>query len=224
MRFNLASDWGQVFVGDTFEYVVTLQNAGNDAGGSGRMQQMSPSRRPKIEAPQDLPAINNVVIADELNPVFEIVGATSSGLKITTTGQKVEATRDTLAGGETVTLKITVRARAVDINGKTVLNQARLTFKGAGQPLFSNVVAVRIVTRDAPTPTIAPTSPPTATPVPLATAAAVTAGGDPISVPKEQLGTQLPKTSDGTPLWGFVLLGLTLFFHSLRAHRARIRI
>lgn len=217
MRFNLNSDWGQVFVGDTFEFVVTLQNAGADAGGS---LPISPnSRRTKLNAPENAPPVKDVVITDELNPVFEIIEASGTGLSVKTDGQKVEATRATLAGGELVTLRIKVRAKPVDVNGKSVLNQASLRYTGTNNTIFSNVVAVKIMERVAPTATPVPTDvPPTATPEPIAPA-----GGTPPAVTPD-LGNELPETSDGTPVAGFVLLGLTLLLHSIRAHRARVRI
>jgi hypothetical protein len=219
MRFNLASDWGQVFVGDTVEFVVTLQNVGDAAGGSSPF--VAPRRNAKLEALADAAPVNDLVITDELNPAFEIVEATSSNLTVTTTGQKVEAKRATLAGGETVTLSIKVRARDVDVSGKTVLNQAMLSYASGSQPLFSNVVAVKIVAKVAPTPTAAPTEVPTATVAPTAVPGSEVAQ---LSETKEELGTKLPATSGGTPLWGFVLLGFTLMLHSVRVHRARIRI
>jgi hypothetical protein len=96
IRFNLKSDWGQVFVGDTFEYVITLQNVGQEAGGSSPMMSQSRSSS-KVEAMRNIAPLNNVVISDDINAAFEIVDATGDGLTVKTTGQKVEATRAVLA-------------------------------------------------------------------------------------------------------------------------------
>ncbi len=217
LRFNLNSDWGQVFVGNTFEYVITLQNVDNAAGGT---SPFSPrARKPILEKMLDIPAINDVVISDELNPLLEIVDVSASGLKVTTKDQKVEAVRATLAGGETVTVKIKVRARSVDVSGKMILNQASLTYKNAEQTLFSNVVAVKVVTRNVPTPTAAPTVAATSTPEPPAKAEVAAATLEPFGEKAE-----LPHTSGGAPVWGVVLLGLTMLLHSIRVHRARVRI
>jgi hypothetical protein len=149
---------------------------------------------------QDIAPINDVVISDELNPLLEIVEATANGMKVTTDGQKVEAKRATLAGGELVTVKIKVRARAIDVSGKMVLNQASLTYKDEADRLFSNIVAVKIVTKDAPTATPAPTAVPTATTPPVEAKAAT------------------------TELGGVMLLGFTMLLRSVRLRRARTRI
>ncbi len=218
LRFNLASDWGQVFVGDTLEFVVTLQNAGSDVGGSSPM--MPQSRPVKLEALLDAPPIHDVVITDELDPHFEIIEATANGLAVTTDGQKVEATRGTLAGGETVTLTIKVRARDVEPSGLTVTNQARLTYRDESQPIFSNIVDVTIMPKALPTATPAPTAMPTPTTEPILQAA----GAAPVIAPPEELGESLPQTSGGAPIAGVVLLGLTLLLRSVRVHRARVRI
>ena len=108
----------------------------------------------------------------------------------------------------------------IDPNDTVVHNQATLRYRGNDQLVFSNVVAVKIVTKDAPTATAAPTNVPTTAP----TVPVQIAGGEPVSAPPEELGTKLPHTSGGIPLSGFVLLGLTLLLHSIRSHRARIRI
>lgn len=217
VRFNLASNWGQVFVGDTMEYEIALQNAGIDAGGSSPL--MGTPRRVKQEALESVPVLKDVVIVDELDPAFEIIEATSAGMAVTTDGQKVEATRPTLAGGELVTVRIKVRARSVAVSG-VVLNQATLRHADTADAIFSNVVAVTIVLKDAPTATPAPTEPPTATPAP----SVMISGGTPAATPEELSNADLPHTSGGIPLSGFVLLGLTMLLHSVRAHRARSRI
>ncbi len=223
MRFNLHSDWGQVFVGDTFEYVITLQNVGAGAGGSSPFSQRL--RKQSMEKMLNIAPVNDVVITDDLNPLFEVVEATASGMQVTTDGQKVAATRSTLAGGETVTLKIKVRARAVDVSGKMILNQASLSYKDAAETLFSNIVAVKVVLKQAPTATPQPTVAPTATSGPVANTAdsppVLTELGEPAN-PVAQ--ADLPHTSGGAPMLGVVLLGLTMLLHSIRVHRSRIRI
>lgn len=217
LRFNLSSDWGQVFVGDTFEYVITLQNVGRAAGGT---SPFSPrERKQSLEKMLDVPAVSDVVISDELNPFLEIVEVSSQGLKVTSKDQKVEAVRATLAGGETVTVKLKVRARAVDVSGKMILNQATLSYKDAEETFFSNVVAVKVVMKNVPTPTAAPTTAPTATPEPAVKAEAAPNTLEPFGEKAE-----LPHTSGGAPVYGVVLLGLTMLLHSIRVHRARVRI
>lgn len=217
LRFNLSSDWGQVFVGDEFEFEVTLQNAGSEAGGSSPLSRTQ--RRLKQQALENIPALKDVLVVDELNPAFEVLEASSSGMNVSVNGQRVEAKRATLAGGELVTLRIKVRARAVDTDGMTVLNQASLNYAEAQELTFSNVVAVKVVNKVAPTATALPTALPTATPAPTLTVA----GADPATT-AALTQADLPKTSGGAPMWGFVLLGLTMLFHSVRVHRARIRI
>lgn len=219
-RFNLGTDWGQVFVGDEFEFVVTLQNAGDDVGGSWPTRRAE--RRTKLNAPENLPPMTNVVIADELDPAFEVLEATGNGLTIKSVGQRVEATRATLASGEIVTLRIKVRAISGEPGGKKVANQASLTYAEHQDQQFSNTVTVEIMTREQPTATPAPTDVATATPD--ASPAPAAAGGEPQIAPPEALGSDLPHTSGGLPISGFVLLGLTLLLHSIRAHRERVRI
>jgi hypothetical protein len=180
---------------------------------------MGTPRRVKQEAMESVPTLNDVLITDELDPAFELIEATSAGMAVKTDGQKVEATRPTLAGGELVTVKIKVRARTVAVSG-TVLNQASLRHAATSDTIFSNVVAVKIVTKDAPTATAAPTAPATAAPAPTLAAA----GGPPATPPVEITNTDLPHTSGGVPISGFVLLGMTMLLHSVRAHRARSRI
>jgi|GEM_PF-2729659 len=216
LRFNLSSDWGQVFAGDTFELVVTLQNAGAAAGGSSPF--VETARGPKVEALQNIAPINDVRITDELSPAFELVEATGNGLTVTTDGQKVEATRATLPGGEVVTLRMKVRAVALDPSDTVVHNQAVLRYSGYDQPLFSNVVAVKIVSKDVPTAAPALNNAAAPTDAPLA------AAGTQPPAPPEALGEALPHTSGGVPVSGFVLLGFTMLLHSVRVHRARGRI
>jgi hypothetical protein len=211
-----------VFVGDTFEYVVTLQNVGQEAGGSSPM--MSPARRTKLEAMRNIEPLRDVVITDDINPAFEVLDATGEGITVKTNGQKVEATRSVLAGGEEVKVRIKVRARPRDVLPVTISNQATLLYSGLSHNLFSNIVDIIVAAKNAPTPTAAPTTAPTAAP----SLAPQAAGGTPPEVPPpakpEELGDKLPNTSGGIPLSGFVLLGLTLLLHSIRAHRARVRI
>ncbi len=210
-------------MGDTFEYVVTLQNVGKEAGGSSPL--MSSGGRNKLEAMRNIQPLQNVVVGDDINPAFEVLEATGEGLTVKTNGQKVEATRSVLAGGEEVKLRIKVRARPRDVLPVTISNQATLLYSGLSHNVFSNIVDIVVAAKNAPTATAAPTDAPTAVPTLGAQSAA---GGGPADVPPaakpEELGTKLPQTSGGIPLSGFVLLGLTLLIHSLRAHRSRIRI
>jgi hypothetical protein len=222
IRFNLKSDWGQVFVGDTFEYVITLQNVGQEAGGSSPM--MSPSRSSKVEALRNIAPLNNVVISDDINGAFEVIDATGEGLTVKTTGQKIEATRAVLAGGEEVKVRIKVRARPSDVLPVTISNQATLLYTGLPLNVFSNIVDITVAAKNAPTATAAPTNVPTNTPAVGTNSAGGTQQEIPVPARPEELGTNLPQTSGGIPLYGFVLLGLTLLLHSIRAHRARVRI
>ncbi|HEY0734876.1 MAG TPA: hypothetical protein VGD69_08195, partial [Herpetosiphonaceae bacterium] len=223
IRFNLKSDWGQVFVGDTFEYVITLQNVGQEAGGSSPMMSQSRSGS-KVEAMRNIAPLNNVVISDDINAAFEIVDATGDGLTVKTTGQKVEATRAVLAGGEEVKVTIKVRARPSNVLPVTISNQATLLYTGLPINVFSNIVDITVAAKNAPTATAAPTNVPTNTPAIGTNAAGGTPPEVPQPAPPEELGTDLPNTSGGIPLYGFVLLGLTLLLHSIRAHRSRVRI
>lgn len=218
LRFNLSSDWGQVFVGDTVTFVVTLQNAGNEAGGSSPLR--ARARAAKLEALQAAPPVHDVLITQQLNPNFELLEASGPGLSVTTDGQKIEARRDMLAGGETVELMIKARARDIGAAPLTTVNQAQLIYRDAEHPLFSNVVDVVIMPKALPTATPVLPAPPTSTTEPLMTAA----GAAPVITPPQELGESLPQTSGGTPLAGVVLLGLTLLLHSIRVHRARVRI
>jgi hypothetical protein len=222
IRFNLKSDWGQVFVGDTFEYVVTLQNVGKEAGGSSPL--MSSGGRNKVEAMRNIQPLQNVVIGDDINPAFEVLEASGTGLTVKTNGQKVEATRATLAGGEEVKLRIKVRARSRDVLPVTISNQATLLYTGLSHNVFSNIVDIVVAAKNAPTATVAPTDVPTVAPTDAPKAAGAVPGDVPPAAKPEELGKDLPQTSGGVPLFGFVLLGLTLLIHSLRAHRSRVRI
>jgi glycine/D-amino acid oxidase-like deaminating enzyme len=185
---------------------------------------LSQSRRSKVEAMRNIQPLNNVVITDDINPAFEVLEASGNGLTVKTNGQKVEATRAVLAGGEEVKVTIKVRARPSDVLPVTISNQATLLYTGLPLNVFSNIVDITVAAKNAPTATAAPTRVPTNTPL----AGPGSAGGTPPDVPQpakpEDLGKNLPQTSGGVPLFGFVLLGLTLLLHSIRVHRSRVRI
>jgi hypothetical protein len=61
---------------------------------------------------------------------------------------------------------------------------------------------------------------------PSATAAPNAAAPKPTAAPSAAAGgtSQLPDTSTGVPLFGFVLLGLTMLVRTVRLHRARERV
>jgi hypothetical protein len=163
----------------------------------------------------------DVVLVDELNDSLELLGAQSTGMDVSRDGQKIKATRQHMAPGESAQVVLSVRVRQ-ETSLETIRNQASLRYAGLAEPIFSIVVEVKVVR------TAAPTAAPEETPQLAATAVAAPAGKGADAPPQSEpadLGAQLPNTSGGSlPLSGILLLGLTLLIRSVRTHRARVRI
>jgi hypothetical protein len=137
-------------------------------------------------------------------------------------------------------VEIAVRTKVKDgvQVGTRIVSQAEATFDGLSLPLHSNVVTVLIVGTElgpalpliqggtpsaTPSPSATTTAvPPTATPTnaPTATAAATATPASPAGVST----APLPATSQGIPISGFLLFGLTLLLRTVRLHRAQSRI
>lgn len=216
-RFNLQSDWGQAAIGETVVYTVTLQNAGLAAGGSAPI--IAKTMAKPASPPQGLP-MTDIVIGDDLNEYLEPIEVRGIGLTASWDGQRIEATRAKLNSGETVQLVIAARVRH-DATLDTIQNQASLRYTGRDAAIFSNLVEVKVVRKDAaPSTTETAQAAAPSTRGPAGKAAETTKKAAPA-----ELGTQLPHTSGGSlPLSGILLLGLTLLIRSVRTHRARVRI
>ncbi len=220
VRFNIQSDWGQVAAGDAVVYTITLQNAGHGTGGSSPLLPQTKGQA-KLAALEQGPPMADVLVVDNLNDSLEPIEVSGIGITVKREGQYVQATRDAVEAGEIVKLVIKARVRS-NTSPQTLLNQAGLQYRGHSGTINSNVSELQIVLKakaEAPAGTTAAVDPT----VPTAPASKP-AGGQPTTKPTA-LGAQLPHTSGGeVPLGGMILLGLTMLLHSVRAHRARIRI
>jgi hypothetical protein len=227
LYFRMQSDWGSAFPEQEVNYVIAAQNT----RASGDMR--------------------DVRISAAMPANLEVLGASASygvdprftNIDPAVAGNNVSLKLDTLRPGEQVIIAIKTRVKAGVAAGTQIISQAELTFTGIALPAHSNIVTVLIVgnaptqaaqvqatTTMSPTATttatpsatatatMTPQSSPTGTPAPPTTTPTTTAGAAPPT------HAPLPETSTGVPIFGFVLLGMTMMLRTVRVHRAQSRI
>jgi hypothetical protein len=222
----MQSDWGSAFPSQEINYVIAAQNT----RASGDMRDL------RISAA--MPANLDVLSASAsygTDPRFTNVDPAVAG-------NNVSLKLDNLRPGEQVIIAIKTRVKAGVAVGTRIVSQAELTFTGIKLPAYSNIVTVLIVgaapTQAAllqaasatstlpPTPsatatasvTATPPASPTSAPAPSASPPANAAGA--AATPR----APLPETSTGVPIFGFVLLGMTMMLRTVRVHRAQSRL
>jgi hypothetical protein len=229
--FRMQSDWGSAFPKQDVNYVIAAQNT--RASGDMRDLRISAAMPANLEV---LSASASYGTDPRFTNVDPAVAGNNVSLKL-----------DNLKPGEQVIIAIKTRVRASVAIGTRIVSQAELTFTGIKLPAYSNIVTVLIVGA-APTQvalvqattTVTPTLALSMTATPSATATATmtaTPPPSPTSVPAPTAlppasaagaaappRAPLPETSTGVPIFGFVLLGMTMMLRTMRVHRAQSRI
>jgi hypothetical protein len=226
--FRMQSDWGSAFPNQEVNYVIAAQNT--RASGDMSDLRISAAMPANLEV---LSASASYGIDPRLTNVDPDVAGNNVSLKL-----------NALKPGEQVIIAIKTRVKPAVAIGTRIVSQAQLTFTGIKVPAYSNIVTVLIVGA-APTQvaqvqatgtvtatlastatasatatatmTATPTPSPTGAPTPTALPPASAAGAAPPSAP-------LPATSAGVPIFGFMLLGMTMMLRTMRVHRAQSRI
>jgi hypothetical protein len=224
----MQSDWGSAFPKQEINYVIAAQNT----RASGDMSDL------RISAA--MPANLEVLSASAsygTDPRFTNVDPAVSSNNI------ISLKLANLKPGEQVIIAVKTRVKADVAIGTRIVSQAELTFTGIKLPAYSNIVTVLIV-GTAPTQvaqvqaaTVTSTPAPSTTASPSATATASTTAtapasptGVPAPSPTNVAGgapaprAPLPETSTGVPIFGFVLLGMTMMLRTVRVHRAQSRL
>jgi hypothetical protein len=227
LYFRMQSDWGSAFPEQDVNYVIAAQNT--RASGDMRDLRISAAMPANLEV---LSASASYGVDPRLTSVDPAVAGNTVSLKL-----------DSFKPGEQVIIAIKTRVKAGVAAGTRIVSQAQLTFTGISSPAYSNIVTVLIVgaaptqaalaqtqataTASSPTPTTTLTATPTATatatvaatppPAPSAAPPAAAGAAPPTRAP-------LPETSTGVPIFGFVLLGMTMMLRTVRVHRAQSRL
>jgi hypothetical protein len=227
---RLASDWGSAFPGQEVNFVIAVRNTA--ASGD----------------------LRDVRVSSTLPANLELLGATSDRFgDPQRDGSQVTLNIPTLGPGQGVEISIRTRIRVSVEPGTRIVSQAELSYAGLNVPAYSNIVTVLVVGQTpgssqqvqatlpptatstplpptatpTPTATSTPTATPTNTPVPAAQAPASNAPESAPAAPAASApaaSSQLPNTSSGVPIFGIVLLGMTLMVRTVRLHRAQSRI
>jgi hypothetical protein len=227
--FRMQSDWGSAFPKQDVNYVIAAQNT--RASGDMRDLRISAAMPANLEV---LSASASYGTDPRFTNVDPAVAGNNVSLKL-----------DTLKPGEQVIIAIKTRVKAGVAAGTQIISQAELTFTGIALPAHSNIVTVLIV-GTAPTQvalaqattTVTPTLTATMAATPSATATATMTPQPsptgtpppPVASPANAAGAApptrapLPETSTGVPIFGFVLLGMTMMLRTVRVHRAQSRI
>jgi hypothetical protein len=198
--------------------------------------------------------INNLAIVSALPDNLQFVSASAGyGPDLSTltsidpkvVGSEISLALNELNRGQWVKISIKTKVKDAVATGARIVSQAEATFDGLGLPVRTKPVYVLIVGSElgpslpliqggtpsvtsAPSPTappsatpsVAPTAVPSATPAPIGvTDQSISAAGGTVVAP-----APLPATSQGIPISGILLLGLTLLLRTVRLHRAQSRI
>ena len=225
--FRAASDWGSAYPEQQVGFTFVVEN----------------SRPAEPTGANDL---LDLQLTGRLPNNLELLGASANrGSDPQIGGQDVVHYLARLQPGESLELSIMTKIRPQVAAGTLLIAQGQLSYAGLAQELFSNIVAVQVVSArppaeallmqiaaaypEPPTPTTSPL-PPTATAPPptltstLVATVAPTPSTVPLAAPPPAQPTPLPHTQGMLPLVGILLLGTTLFTRTLRLHRARGRL
>jgi uncharacterized repeat protein (TIGR01451 family) len=228
--FSMGSDWGSAFTNQEINYDILFQNT-RESG-----------------------VINNLSIISALPDNLQFVSATGGyGPDLSTLtsidpkvlGSEISLTLSELNRGQWVKISIKTKVKDGVATGARIVSQAEATFDGLAVPVRTKPVYVLIVGSElgpslpqiqgagpsatpAPSPTALPTDTPSAVPtaVPSATPTplAVSDLSQPATAGAAVSAAPLPATSQGIPISGVLLLGLTLLLRTVRIHRAQSRI
>jgi len=225
----MGSDWGSAFTGQEINYDILFQNT-RESG-----------------------VINNLSIISALPDNLLFVSASAGyGPDLSTLtsvdpkvlGSEISLSLSQLNQGYWAKISFKTKVKDNVATGAQIVSQAEATFDGLALPVRTKPVYVLIVGSDlgpsaplsqsAPSPTLTPsdTPLPSATPsdvptaVPSATPTFVAStDSQPASAgAAAPAAAPLPATSQGIPISGILLLGLTLLLRTVRIHRAQSRI
>jgi uncharacterized repeat protein (TIGR01451 family) len=225
----MGSDWGSAFTGQEITYDIVFQNTRQSG------------------------VINNLtitsVLPDNLTYVSSTAGYGPEINQLTSVdpkvlGSEISLRLDELNRGQWVKISIKTKVKDSVVTGARLVSQAEATWAGLDLPVRTKPVYVLIVgsalgpslpviqggtpsatplpsatvtVRPIATSTIAPTAVPSATPTsPPAAAVRPPSAGAAVA--------PLPETSQGIPISGILLLGMTLLLRTVRLHRAQSRI
>jgi uncharacterized repeat protein (TIGR01451 family) len=227
--FFMGSDWGSAFTGQEINYDIVFQNT--RASG----------------------VVNNLAIISALPENLTFVSAvagygpdlnTLTSVDPRVLGSEISLRLDELNGGQWVKISIKTKVKDAVATGARIVSQAEATWDGLALPVRTKPVYVLIVGSElgpslpliqggtpsvtaVPTgtalPTATATTAPTAVPSATPTFQAAVSVGPPI-VSAGAAAAPLPATSQGIPISGVLLLGLTLLLRTVRLHRAQSRI
>jgi len=226
----MGSDWGSAFTGQEINYDIVFQNT-RESG-----------------------VINNLSIISALPDNLQFVSANAgygpnlnslTSIDPKVLGSEISLKLDELNRGQWVKISIKTKVKDAVATGARIVSQAEATFDGLTLPVRTKPVYVLTVGSDlgpslqhaqgstpsatlvststalpTDTPSIAPTAVSSATPTFVASTDSqpASAGAAAPAV------APLPATSQGIPISGILLLGLTLLLRTVRIHRAQSRI
>jgi uncharacterized repeat protein (TIGR01451 family) len=227
----MGSDWGSAFTGQEINYDILFQNTRE----SGVINNLS-----IISA---LPS-NLLFVSASAGYGPDLSTLTSIDPKVV--GNEISLALNELNRGQWVKISIKTKVKDLVATGARIVSQAEATFDGLALPVRTKPVYVLVVGSDLgpslpliqggtpsattlpsatalpiATPSIVPTAVPSATPtVFVATDQSLSqnAGGAVVAP------APLPATSQGIPISGILLLGMTLLLRTVRIHRAQERI
>ncbi len=227
--FRAASDWGSAYPEQQVGFTFVVQN----------------SRPPESTGANDLVDLQ---FTGRLPNNLELLGTRANrGAEPQIGAQEVVHYLERLPPGERLELSITTKIRPQVAAGTLLITQGQLSYAGLAQALFSNIVALEVVSARPPAEALLmqiaaaypePSTPTASPPPPTATAPPATLTAIPATViaptpstaslaappPPPAPSTPLPHTQGMLPLVGILLLGSTLFTRTLRLHRARERL
>jgi fimbrial isopeptide formation D2 family protein/uncharacterized repeat protein (TIGR01451 family) len=229
--FSMGSDWGSAFTGQEINYDILFQNTRE----SGVINNLS------------------IISALPSNLLFVSASAgygpdlsTLTSIDPKAVGNEISLTLNALDRGQWVKISIKTKVKDLVATGARIVSQAEATFDGLAVPVRTKPVYVLVVGSDlgpslpliqggtpsatpGPSATALPSATPSAAPTAIPSATPATAGATDQSVSQSAGGAivapaPLPATSQGIPISGILLLGLTLLLRTVRIHRAQERI
>ncbi|MEP7190495.1 MAG: hypothetical protein ABI901_14995, partial [Roseiflexaceae bacterium] len=229
--FSMGSDWGSAFTSQEINYDILFQNTRE----SGVINNLS-----IISA---LPS-NLLFVSASAGYGPELSTLTSIDPKVV--GNEISLTLNELNRGQWVKISIKTKVKDLVATGARIVSQAEATFDGLALPVRTKPVYVMVVGSElgpslpliqggtpsatpAPSTTAQPSAAPSVVPTAVPSATPTTFGVSDQSISPSAGGAiiapaPLPATSQGIPISGILLLGLTLLLRTVRIHRAQERI
>lgn len=225
----MGSDWGSAFTGQEINYDIVFQNTRQSG------------------------VVNNLTITSALPENLSFVGATAgygpelnqlTSVDPKVLGSEISLRLDELNRGQWVKISIKTKVKDAVATGARIVSQAEATWDGLGLPVRTKPVYVLIVGSElgpslpliqGGTPSATPLASLTATAPTIATATTVPTAVSSATPTFEAAAASrppsagaavapLPETSQGIPISGVLLLGMTLLLRTVRIHRAQSRI